>query len=352
MCFDSRALRPRGEGTGSRSEEGAVARGFAILGRMSRQPTLSVLIVSWNQAERLAVCLGAVRRFLPEAQTVVVDNGSSPPLALGGKGVETVRSEENLGYAGGNNLGFARCTGDFVLLLNNDAVLPSARPVEALVRFLGAHPNAAAAQAKLILPDGTLDACGEFLTPAGVLYHHGYRLPDGPHAARPFPVFAGKGACLLVRRAAVGDVGGVLFRPSFFCYYEDIDLCHRLWLAGHEVWFVPDEPVFHDEGSSARLHPPRTVWRRYLSNMLTSARDLWGPRAWLTMGPGFLLFLLAGAALKRVWPRCRREPLGFRRVRPEGELLPRVTVRVPLRYYWALARRRFGTLPPCRLPSR
>lgn len=319
---------------------------------MSHRPSLSILIVSWNQADRLAACLGAVRRFHPEAQVVVVDNGSSPSLPRADSAIEYVRSERNLGYAGGNNLGFAQCTGDFVLLLNNDALLPSAQPVAELLRFLRAHPRVAAAQAKLILPDGTLDTCGEFLTPAGVLYHHGYRLPDGPHAGAPFLVFAAKGACLLLRRAAVATVGGVLFRPDFFCYYEDIDLCHRLWLAGHEVWFVPTTPpVLHDEGSSARLHPPRDVWRRYLSNMLTSARDLWGPRAWLTMGPAFLLFILAGALLKRVCPRPTRSPIPFPRHRTERDLLRRVTVRVPLRYYWAIARRRFGHLPPSPLPA-
>lgn len=315
-------------------------------------PNLSILIVSWNQAERLAACLGAVRLFLPEAQVVVVDNGSSPPLSPADNSIEYVRSECNLGYAGGNNLGFARCTGDFVLLLNNDTLLPSAQPIMALLRFLHAHPRVAAAQAKLILPDGTLDTCGEFLTPAGMLYHHGYRLPDGPHAAVPYPVFAAKGACLLLRRAAVASVGGVLFRPEFFCYYEDIDLCHRLWLAGHEVWFVPTQPIPHDEGSSARLHPTRDVWRRYLSNMLTSAHDLWGFRAWLTMGPAFLLFILAGAILKRVCPYPSHSRISFPRHRSERDLLRRITVRVPLRYYWAIAHRRFNRLPPCRLPQK
>lgn len=331
---------------------GTASGGIAVTAPQgaSSRPRLSVLIVSWNQGERLATCLGAVRRFLPEAQTVVVDNGSFPSLPRV-EGVSVwVRSECNLGYAGGSNLGFSRCEGEFVLLLNNDAVLPSARPVEALLRFMRVHPRVAAAQAKLVLPDGTLDACGEFLTPAGVLYHHGYRLPDGPHAARPFPVFAGKGACLLLRRLAVGGVGNVLFRQGFFCYYEDIDFCHRLWLAGYEVWFVPDEPVFHDEGTSARLHASRDVWRHYLSNMLASALDLWGIRAWLTMGPGFLFFLLAGAACKGVWFRPSMSRIAFRRVRSERDLLRRVTVRVPLRYYWAMVRRRFGRLRPCALP--
>lgn len=298
---------------------------------------LSVLIVSWNRQETLDRCLAAVQKGLPGAQTVVVDNGSTPALALPDT-VLRLRSEANLGFAGGCNLAFPRCTGDKLLLLNNDALLPSAEPVEQLLRFLDNHPACAAAQAKLVLPDGTLDACGEYMTPFGVLYHHGYRQPDSEAAAQARPVFAGKGACLLLRRSAVLDAGG-LFREGFFCYYEDVDLCHRLWLAGHEVWFVPTAPVLHDEGSSARRLPSRLVWKHYLSNMLASACDLWGWRAWLTRGPWFLLLVFACALRRGVLPLPRRAPMPFVRRRAEREVLARVTARPPLRYYLTLARR-------------
>ncbi len=298
---------------------------------------LSVLMVAWGRQDLLDASLGAVRRFLPGAQAVVVDNGSEPPLRLPA-GVEAVRAPRNLGFAGGNNLGLARCTGDYVLLLNTDAVLPSAEPTETLLAFLEAHPGVAVAQAKLRLPDGTLDACGEGLTPLGLLYHHGYRRPDGPHAARPRPVFAAKAACALVRRAAIADAGG-LFRPRFFCYYEDIDFCHRLWLAGWECWFVPTEPVAHAEGATSRTLPARQVWRRYLSNMLCSAFDLWGWRLWLGRGLPFLAAVFAGGLARGVLPRPFRDPMPVRRRVPEAAFLPRVTVRPPWRYYLGLARR-------------
>ncbi len=309
----------------------------------AEEPSLSVLIVSWNQAERLAVCLEAVCRALPEAQIIVVDNGSEPPLALpeatSNRPLHLLRSEVNQGYAGGNNLGFAHCTGEYVLLLNNDAVLPSAEPVKTLVAFLERYPQVAAAQAKLVLPDGTLDTCGEGLTPWGHLYHHGYRRADGPHAAQAYPVFAAKGACMLLRRRAVANVGDLLFRPGFFCYYEDVDLCHRLWLAGHEVWFVPTTPVLHDEGASARLHPPRMIWRRYLTNMLTSAGDLWPWTAWVTRGLPFLGGIAVGAILRGVCPRIRRHHVVFQRTCPERLWRTRVTHRPTLRDVWQTIRR-------------
>ena len=295
---------------------------------------LAVLIVSWNQAERLAQCLESVLRFLPGARVIVVDNGSDVPVSA--PGVTVLRSPVNLGYAGGNNLGWVRAReSEYVLLLNNDTRLPSAEPIRTLRAFLESHPACAAAQASLQLPDGTMDACGELLTrPFGVLYHRGYRQAPGAEASEGRPVFAGKGACLLLRSEAVEEVGGVLFRPEFFCYYEDIDLCHRLWLAGREVWYVPTEPVLHEERSTARRLPARQVWRHYLSNMLTSAFDLWGWRAWLTLGVGFLGAVVAGAVVKGVVPRPKRSRVRFARRAREGEFLPRVTVCPAPSYYW------------------
>ncbi len=282
---------------------------------------LSVLVVSWNQAERLGRCLEAVRRFLPGAQVVVVDNGSVPRLQVQADVV--VRLEQNVGYAEGNNQGWAQCTGRYVLLLNNDAYLPSSEPLLTLLNFLEAHPEVSAAQAKMVLPDGRLDACGEMLNWNGLLRHRGYREVDCGQMATAVPVFAGKGACLLLRKAAVAKAGG-LFRKAFFCYYEDIDLCHRLWLSGGEVWFVPTEAVLHEEKATSRLHPSRQVWRQYLTNMLTSALDLWDAHLWLTRGVPFLICLLGGSLLHGVLPRLHRHHVPFGRVRTSRDVLNRL----------------------------
>lgn len=297
---------------------------------------LSVLLVAWNQPDLTARSLDAVRRHLPGAEIILVDNASQPPLAAA-----TVRSETNLGYAGGNNLGLTRCTRPFLLLLNTDAFLPSAQPVATLMRFLNDRPAVAAAQATLQLADGTLDACGETFTPFGTLYHRFYREAPSSAAGGAVPVLAGKGACLLLRRTALADAGG-LFRPDFFCYYEDIDLCHRLWLAGHEVWFVPTEPVLHYEKSSSRQLPSRQVWRRYLSNMLSSACTLWGPYLWLRLGPGFLAALLCASLLKGVCPRISRHQLPVIRRRSDRELL-RLTLAHPGMAFYAKSLKRLCT---------
>ena len=305
---------------------------------------LTVIIVAWNHPDLLSGCLEAVLRHLPEAQILVVDNASEPPLTVPG-GVTLLRAPRNLGFAGGNNLALPHAEGEHILLLNTDVTLPSAEPIRILQAALDTYPHLAALQPTLILPDGTLDTCGEYLTPLGILWHQGYRRPPGPHAERPHPVLAGKGACLLLRRAAIETAGG-LFRPSYFCYGEDIDLCHRLWLAGWECWYVPTPPVPHAEGTTARALPTRRVWRRYLSNLLTTACSLWGPRLWLTRGLPFLLCVALCALRHGVLPLPRRDPMPFHRRRTERDLLPRVTIRPTWRHYLALATRRFDRTPP------
>ncbi len=289
---------------------------------MHWEKSITILIASWNQSELLERCLHAVRRFHPEMPIVLVDNGSQPPLQSE-KGT-CIRLPQNVGYAQANNIAFTYVQTPYTLLLNNDTMLPSAQPLKTLHAFLEAHPMVAAAQAKMVLPDGTLDACGELLNWNGLLYHQNYRQPDNPSVCEPYPVFAGKGACLLLRTAAIHDAGG-LFRPNTFCYYEDIDLCHRLWLAGHQVWFVPTEPILHEEKASSRHLPTRQVWRSYLSNMLTSAVDLWGKQLWLTRGLPFLICIFLASLRYGILPRILRHPLP-RKVRcDEKEILPYIT---------------------------
>ncbi|MEI9866651.1 MAG: hypothetical protein WDN00_19285 [Limisphaerales bacterium] len=95
--------------------------------------------------------------------------------------------------------------------------------------------------------DQTLDVCGSYLTWLGLPYHYGFYKTDQPKYQHSRPIFSGKGACLMFRRDIVKRIGGFLFDDSFFCYYEESDFCHRVWLAGWEVHFVCDHShtAFH-----------------------------------------------------------------------------------------------------------
>lgn len=308
--------------------------------QQSPEARVTLLIVAWNHADLLERCLTSVRHFHPNIPIVVVDNGSTPRLTLS-PDITLVRSETNLGFAGGNNLGFQYCKTAFTLLLNSDTQLTSAITLKQLLDFADAHPKAALMQAQLQLADGQMDACGEFLTQRGVLYHHGYRQPFGPHVTTAFRVYAAKAACCLVRNATIPTVGNTLFRNDYFCYGEDLELAHRMWLVGHEVWYVPTAPVLHLEGATAKSLPSRTVWQHYLNNLWTTACDYWSPWMWRKCGVGLGMLLIAAFLFKGVWPHRRSQRLYFKQNVADEVWVPNVFVRISWRYCAACLRRNF-----------
>jgi hypothetical protein len=155
------------------------------------------------------------------------------------------------------------------------------------------------AQGKMIVPQwgSRLDACGSFLTAFGLPYHYGYQKEDGPKYQVAYPVFSAKGACLLFRRDLIPQVGGFLFEEDFFCYYEESDFCHRVWLAGFEVHFVPSPPIKHLQGGTAGNTQSDFVLKYYLRNMTFSlAGNLNGPARWQILPGYFLILTLSGVA--------------------------------------------------------
>jgi len=240
------------------------------------RPQVSVLIVNYNGAGLLPACLDSLSETAgSDCEVVVVDNLStdrSLEVLQSYPWVVVVRNSLNSGFAGGNNLGLKHCRGDYVLLLNNDTVAPCGF-LQPLLDYLKSNPKVAIVQGKMVLPrsGGTLDACGSFLTCFGLPYHYGYFKPDGPKYQRSYPVFSAKGACMLIRRDLIPQVGGFLFEESFFCYYEETDLCHRAWLAGREVHFVSGPAIQHLAGVTGdRILKFDRVQALYLRNMIFS----------------------------------------------------------------------------------
>ena len=269
-------------------------------------PEVSILVVNYNGDRFLPALLDSLAAIQqPTHEVVVVDNASgdgSLPLLAARSWVKVVRSSENRGFAGGNNLGLGHCSGKYVLLLNNDTVVPPDFLIP-LCAYLNANPQVGVVQGKMLLPNygGALDVCGSFLTALGFPYHYGYFKQDSPKYGHPFPIFSGKGACLLFRRGMIRDVGGFLFDESFFCYYEETDFCHRAWLAGQEVHFVPGPPIQHMMGGTAGGPQSGFVLRHYLRNMTFSLLSNLSFSSRLRIMPVFFAVLaasLAAAALK------------------------------------------------------
>lgn len=225
--------------------------------------SLSVVVVGYNSLEHLRRSLPPLEREVVRrgGQIVLVDNASTD---LTGQAVpeefpwvRLISNRTNRGYAAGVNQGIHAATGELVLVLNPDLTVRSGC-VDVLVEFMQAHPHVGIAAPRLLNPDGTLQpSCRRFHTLTSILSRRGplrsllacttwaarHLMLELDHGA-PHEVDWVLGACMLVRRSAIEDVGPM--DEGFFLYFEDEDWCHRMWARGWAVTYVPAAEAVHE----------------------------------------------------------------------------------------------------------
>lgn len=231
---------------------------------MGTRPDVSVVVVSYNTRDLLRQCLQSVRAssYRP-AEVFVVDNAStdgSPAMVAGEfPDVTLIALDRNLGFGGANNVALRRCRGAYVLLLNPDAVI-AADGLELLVEALTTRPRVGVIGPRILNPDGTLQSSGyHFPTLLGEI-----RLSKrvdaamaavlGPSVPLPRPdqvtaVDWCDGACMLIRRAAIDQLGG--FDEQYFLYTEELDWCFNARKAGWDIAVEPRAVVWHHRGQSS-----------------------------------------------------------------------------------------------------
>ena len=279
-------------------------------------PLVSILLVNYNGAALLPNCLSSLRKVRhPSHELVVVDNASqdnSLEVLRRFPEVRVITSPENLGFAGGNNLGLPHCQGRLILLLNTDTLVEPPF-LQTMVDYLDAHPETAVLQAKMFLgmEGRTLDTCGSFLTWLGFMYHYGLQKLDAPRYDRAYRIFSAKGACLLFRREIIERAGGYLFNPDFFCFYEETDFCHRVWLSGAEVHFLGTARIRHLQGATSSSFGSPFIWRLYFRNQTYALLANLSPASLLLILPGYLVMLLATGCGGLLKPGSGLAPAAF-----------------------------------------
>lgn len=290
---------------------------------MTDRPLLSIVIVNYNQGDYTAQCLDSLRAAAPGIpyEIILVDNassdGSPDRLAERYPEVRLIRSPENRGIAGGNNLGIRAARGRYILLLNNDTlVLPGM--LERAVSYLEEHPDVAGVGGNLLNPDGSFQAgyvefpslWQEFLivSKIGLLLRPGY--PSHRPAESEREVDWMSTAFMVFRREALEEVG--LVDEEYFIYSDETDLQYRLKQAGWKIVYLPDLKTIHFGGKS--LDP----WRR--RHLVYRGKVLFFQKhygRWRTL---LLRLLFAGASAAKLvfWALAWLTP--FLRIRAGREL--------------------------------
>lgn len=224
--------------------------------------TVDVVVVSYNSRNELRGCVEPLVG-LDGVQVIVVDNASGDGSleAVADLPVERIALERNGGFGHGCNAGWRAGRGQHVLFLNPDARIDG----DSLERLVGTleEKNAGAAAPRITHTDGSLDYSQRRFprlrsTYARALFLH--RLfPTAPWTdelvrdpgtyAEPGSPDWVSGACILVRRSVLQELGG--FDEGFFMYCEDIDLGRRIWDAGYKLCYEPSATIVHEGGASA-----------------------------------------------------------------------------------------------------
>lgn len=305
-----------------------------------------------------------------DVDVVLVDNGCTDGAVDridGRPGVTVLRPGTNLGFAGGCNAGAAVATGDYLALVNGDAVVDPGALAALAATASGSEVGIATGSIRLSEDPGLLNSAGNDIHFLGFSWSGRFREPAGDHDERR-PVLGASGAGCVLRREVWEALGG--FDDRYFAYHEDAELSLRCWQRGLRVVYDPRAVVVHRYEFSRNPRKFYLVERNRLLVLLT----LWEARTLALLAPVLVALEIATLGLaaaggwwreklagwgwlvrNRGWVRARRSQLQRERTVPDRDLAHLFAARIDpanfplpswlrpldtlLAGYWALVRR-------------
>lgn len=215
---------------------------------------LSIIILSYNTQKILINCLKSIyaAKVSLEFEVIVVDNASRDDsvsvVSRSFPKVILVKNKENIGFGKGNNQGFNKSRGKYVLFLNSDTVVKG-QALEILVSYLESHPNIQAVGPRLLNSDQTVQPSVGFFPSLWVIFnmlfleHFGGGNMVRTSFSHEKEADWLMGAALLVRRKAFEKING--FDERIFMYYDEVEFCYRLKKEGYKVVYLPRAEIVH-----------------------------------------------------------------------------------------------------------
>lgn len=231
-------------------------------------PIISFITVCYNGLSDTCELIESLQNTIHSVsyEIVVVDNASTHneagELQKRYPEIKTIRSERNLGFAGGNNIGIHEARGEYVFLINNDTYIES-DGFSYLIERLESHPEIGAVSPKIrfAFPPQNIQFAG-FTPLSSITLRNssiGFGHPDDGGFDTPHPTPYLHGAAMMLKRETIEKVG--LMPEAYFLYYEEMDWCTQMTNAGFELWYEPRCTVFHKESqSTGQLSKLRTYY--------------------------------------------------------------------------------------------
>lgn len=231
-------------------------------------------------------------------EIIVVDNASKKNEAelISEKfpDITVLRSEKNLGFAGGNNLGIKKSKGEYIFLLNNDTFIENDGFLS-LVNFLSENEHVAAVSPKILFSgeDHHVQFAGFTALSKITLRNNiiGFLQPDDGRwdIASKTPIV--HGAAVMVKKTAIDKAG--LMPEMYFLYYEELDWSASFLRAGYEMWYIPDCVIYHKGSMSTGKNSPMKTFYMTRNRLLYASRNLGAVEKYLSF-----IYLIAIVAVK------------------------------------------------------
>lgn len=253
------------------------------------KPRISVITVDYNGLDLTRALIRSLKRHVTTPlEIVVVDNGSRQDEAARLReefpGIRAIRSERNLGFAGGNNLGFRVAQGEYLLLLNNDTEVAE-DTLHFLCETLDRRPELGAVCPKIrfFAPPRAIQFAGYTpltrITLRNALI--GFGEEDDGRFDTPHDTPYAHGAAMMVRRSALEKAGPM--PEIYFLYYEELDWSVRIAEAGFRLAYDPRCTVFHKESATTGQQSPLRSFYLTRNRLLFARRNQRGAERTLSL---------------------------------------------------------------------
>ena len=225
--------------------------------------------------------------FNDKMEVIVVDNASenqeAEQISSGYSYVKVVKSDKNLGFAGGNNLGIIASSGKYLFLINNDTYFENFN-IQALIDRLNSDPNIGIVCPKIKFAWSPKPIQFAGYTPLSNITIRNQAIGFGEEdhgqyeTAHPTPY--AHGAAMLIKREAIDKVG--LMPECYFLYYEELDWSMMFTRAGYQVWYEPKCTIFHKESQATGQNSPLRTYYITRNRLRLVKRNYHGLTKWLS----------------------------------------------------------------------
>ena len=219
---------------------------------MTLEPLVSVLITNYNGLKHINDCLDSLNCLnINNFEIIFVDNNSQDKsveyVKINYPDVRIIQNHKDLGFAGANNVGVSQARGKYITLLNIDTRVDKNWLTE-LVNVVESSENIGIVASKIYYyyDKSIIDFAGSSCDKYGNTYHIGITLQDNKMLNMQKKTFYACGASLLIKKSLCDKIG--LFDPTYFAYFEDVDLCWRAWISGYDVIYAPRSFIYHKVG--------------------------------------------------------------------------------------------------------